>query len=162
MRRRDFMALVGVAVFQVASSQLGAQGRRRVHVGYLNGATPTAEGGSHSGSLETLKEGLHQLGWREGETFDVEARFANGDSSRIPRLAAELVARRPDVIVATGSRPRLSTPRRGTFPSSSCRLATQFPWKSSTASPGRAETSRDFRLVRRSSGESGLRSSRSF
>jgi putative tryptophan/tyrosine transport system substrate-binding protein len=103
MKRRDFMALVGVAIFQGASPQLGAQGRRRVHVGYLNGATPTAEGGSHTGSLEILKEGLHQLGWRERETFDMEARFANGDSSLIPRLAAELVARRPDVIVATGS-----------------------------------------------------------
>ena len=103
MKRRDFMALVGVSVFQGALPQLGAQGRRRVHVGYLNGATPTPEGGSHTGSLETLKEGLHQLGWRERETFDMEARFANGDSSLIPRLAAELVARRPDVIVAAGS-----------------------------------------------------------
>jgi len=103
MKRRDFMVLVGVTIFQGASPQLGAQGRRRVHIGYLNGATPTPEGGSHTGSLETLEEGLHQLGWREGETLHMEARFANGDSSLIPRLAAELVARRPDVIVATGS-----------------------------------------------------------
>src|SRR5215467_14373089 len=103
MKRRDFMALVGVTIFQGASPQLGAQGRRRVHVGYLNGATPTPEGGSHTGSLETLKEGLHQLGWREGETFDVDARFAGGDFSIIPHLAVELVARRPDVIVTTGS-----------------------------------------------------------
>ena len=73
MKRRDFMALIGVAVIQGASPRLGAQDRRRVHVGYLNGATPTAEGESHSGSLEILKEGLHQLGWRERETFDMEA-----------------------------------------------------------------------------------------
>jgi putative tryptophan/tyrosine transport system substrate-binding protein len=46
---------------------------------------------------------LQQLGWREGETFVVDARFANGDFSIIPRLAVELVAQRPDVVVATGS-----------------------------------------------------------
>jgi ABC-type uncharacterized transport system substrate-binding protein len=51
------------------------------------------------------EDGLVEMvvGWREGETFDVEARFANGDFLIIPRLAAELVAQQPDVIVATGS-----------------------------------------------------------
>src|SRR5262249_48392309 len=63
----------------------------------------TPDGGSLTGSLEILKEGLHQLGWREGETFDVDALFGNGDFLLIPHLAAELVARRPDVIVASGS-----------------------------------------------------------
>jgi ABC-type uncharacterized transport system substrate-binding protein len=103
MKRRDFLALVGVAIFQGASPQLGAQGLRRVRLGYLNGAIATPEGGSLSGSLEILKEVLDQHGWREGETIEVEARFANGDASLIPRLAAELVAQRPHVIVATGS-----------------------------------------------------------
>jgi len=50
------------------------------------------------------KEGLHQLGWREGETFDLDAQFAGDDFSIIPRLAAELVARPPDVIVGQGAR----------------------------------------------------------
>src|SRR5262245_54623979 len=103
MKRRDILALVGVAIFQGASAQLGAQGLRRVRLGYLNGAIATPEGGSLSGSLEILKEVLNQHGWREGETIEVEARFANGDASLIPRLAAELVAQRPHVIVATGS-----------------------------------------------------------
>jgi len=103
MKRRDFMALVSAAIFQGASPELDAQDLRKVRLGYLNGAIATPEGGSLSGSLETLKEGLDWHGWREGETFEVEARFANGDSSLIPRLAAELVARRPQVIVATGS-----------------------------------------------------------
>jgi len=34
MKRRDFMALVGVTIFQGPSPQLGAQGRRRVHISY--------------------------------------------------------------------------------------------------------------------------------
>jgi putative ABC transport system substrate-binding protein len=103
MKRREFIALFAVLVLPAAAHPLSAQSKRMTRIGYLTGAAPTPEGGSHTGSLETLKEGLHQLGWRERETFDMEARFANGDSSLIPRLAAELVARRPDVIVATGS-----------------------------------------------------------
>jgi putative ABC transport system substrate-binding protein len=67
------------------------------------GALLVGEGGSLAGSLEALKEGLDKLGWREGETFEVDARFANGDFSIIPRLAEEIVARRLDVIVATVS-----------------------------------------------------------
>jgi len=100
MRRREFITLfTGAAVF--APDPLRAQSPRRTRIGYLNGGKAPPEGGSPS--LEILKDGLHQLGWREGETYDVEPRFANGDFSIIPGLAAELVARRPDVIVATGS-----------------------------------------------------------
>ena len=44
---------------------------------------------------------MHELGWgREGENLHVEARFDNGDPASLPRLAAELVALRPDVLVA--------------------------------------------------------------
>ena len=46
---------------------------------------------------------LHALGWREGENLHVEWRFANGDPASLPRLAAELVALRPDVLVAGGT-----------------------------------------------------------
>jgi putative ABC transport system substrate-binding protein len=103
MRRREFIVLFGVALLQATAGTLGAQTHRKARIGYLTGGAATPEGGSLTGSLEILKEGLQQLGWREGDTFDVDARFASGDFSNIPRLAAELVALRPDVIVATGS-----------------------------------------------------------
>jgi putative tryptophan/tyrosine transport system substrate-binding protein len=96
-----FIALFGVAVLYAAMHPISAQGPRKARIGYLNGAVRTSEGGSPS--LEALKEGLHQLGWREDHTFNVEARFANGDFLNIPRLASELVTLRPDLIVATGS-----------------------------------------------------------
>ena len=43
---------------------------------------------------------LHALGWREGENLHVESRFDKGDPANLPQLAAELVALRPDVLVA--------------------------------------------------------------
>src|SRR5258708_3416480 len=103
MNRREIIALFGVAVFEAQLLPLIAQGSRKARIGYLTGAMLTPEGQSLNGSLEIIKEALRPLGWREGETLDVEVRFANGDFLMLPRLAAELVAQRPDVIVATGS-----------------------------------------------------------
>ena len=50
-----------------------------------------------------MKASLRDLGWRAGETIEFEERWADGDFSRLPRLASELVMLSPDVIVATGS-----------------------------------------------------------
>jgi len=43
-------------------------------------------------------DALENLGYRTGSTLDVAERFANRDESRLPVLAAELVALRPDVL----------------------------------------------------------------
>jgi putative tryptophan/tyrosine transport system substrate-binding protein len=48
-----------------------------------------------------LASGLRAFGWREGENLQIESR--NGDLASLPRLAAELVALRPDVLIANGS-----------------------------------------------------------
>ena len=49
---------------------------------------------------KTLFGRLAELGYVEGRNLAVESRHANGDPSKLPGLAAELVAWRPDVIVA--------------------------------------------------------------
>jgi putative tryptophan/tyrosine transport system substrate-binding protein len=47
---------------------------------------------------------LHALGWHEGDNLNFEGRSNTlGDPASLPRLAAELVALRPDVLIATGS-----------------------------------------------------------
>jgi putative tryptophan/tyrosine transport system substrate-binding protein len=43
---------------------------------------------------------LNALGWREGENLLIELRWGYGDRAKLPALAAELVALRPDVLVA--------------------------------------------------------------
>src|SRR5262245_13143931 len=44
---------------------------------------------------------LSALGWRVGETLEVVDRQAEGDTSKLPHLAAEIVAARPQVIACT-------------------------------------------------------------
>jgi putative ABC transport system substrate-binding protein len=46
---------------------------------------------------------LHARGWREGENLQIEMRHGSGDLAKLPRLAAELVALRPDVLVASAT-----------------------------------------------------------
>jgi putative tryptophan/tyrosine transport system substrate-binding protein len=50
------------------------------------------------------REGLHDLGYVEGKTVGLELRFAEFKPSSLPALAQELVALKPDVIVAVGDR----------------------------------------------------------
>jgi len=43
---------------------------------------------------------LQQLGWTNGQNLEINALWANGDTSMIGHLAEELVARQPAVILA--------------------------------------------------------------
>src|SRR3954468_12509173 len=95
MRRRDFVA--GMLALAAAGPSLADPTRARV--GYLSGGS-TASGRDFT--INIFREQLRELGW-SGDKLNVEERWANGDFSALPHLAADLVALRPDVIVSTGS-----------------------------------------------------------
>jgi len=50
--------------------------------------------------LGAFRQGLHDLGYVEGKSILIEARFAEGSYDRLPDLAAELVRLKVDIIVA--------------------------------------------------------------
>ena len=52
---------------------------------------------------EALRQGLHDLGYVEGQNLVMEIRYAAGSEERLRDLAAELVQRQVDVIVAPGA-----------------------------------------------------------
>jgi putative ABC transport system substrate-binding protein len=54
-------------------------------------------------ALESFRQGLHVLGWTEGQNIVVEHRWAEGRFERLPALAEELVRAKVDVIVAPTS-----------------------------------------------------------
>jgi putative ABC transport system substrate-binding protein len=54
-------------------------------------------------SLETFREGLHELGWVEAQTIAIEYRFADGKLEPLSALAAELVQLPVDVMVTWGT-----------------------------------------------------------
>ena len=53
--------------------------------------------------LEAFRHGLHERGYVEGTHFTIESRYAEGDPTRLPGLAAELVGLPVAVIVTAGS-----------------------------------------------------------
>ena len=50
--------------------------------------------------LEAFRDALHELGYVEGKNVQLEVRWGNGEFERLPKLAAELVQLKVDVIVA--------------------------------------------------------------
>ena len=72
-------------------------------IGYLSLVSAQAE----AGHIENLKQGLRELGWIEGQNLLIEWRFAEGNSDKLPELAADLVRRKVEIIFATSSAPAL-------------------------------------------------------
>jgi len=96
MDRRAFLgALAGG--FLAAPLAAEAQPAGKVpRVGYL-GTNPTPH------FQEAFRQGLRDLGYVEGRNLVIEDRDAEGKLERLPALAAELVALKVDVIVASGT-----------------------------------------------------------
>jgi putative ABC transport system substrate-binding protein len=55
------------------------------------------------GSEQWLRDALHARGYDAGRNIQIEFRYIQGQSDRIPALVAELVALHPDIIGVTGS-----------------------------------------------------------
>src|SRR4051812_33307047 len=68
-------------------------------IGYLGAESPQR----FASRLEAFKRGLAELNFVEGRNVAIEYRWANGDNAKLPDLAADLVARRVDVLVVPGS-----------------------------------------------------------
>jgi putative ABC transport system substrate-binding protein len=99
MRRRDFLGIAGGAA--VAMPFAGrAQQKAMPVIGVLGLATPNT--GVLPANLSALREGLQEAGYTEGQKLRIEYRWAEGHADRLPVLAADLVARKVDVIVTEG------------------------------------------------------------
>jgi putative ABC transport system substrate-binding protein len=96
MRRREFfVTLLGSAV---VASPLGARAQQTAMpaVGFLD------VGPLNTQVLAAFVKGLGEMGFVEGQNVAIESRFAQGDASRLPDLAADLVRRRVAVIATLG------------------------------------------------------------
>ena len=99
MRRREFIALVGGAAAITWPLPAGAQQPMPV-VGWLNSGLA---GDPYFMSLvSAFRAGLKDAGYIEGQNLAIDFRWGEGQYSRLSTLAAELVAKRVDVIMAGG------------------------------------------------------------
>jgi putative ABC transport system substrate-binding protein len=93
MRRREFITLLGATVATPLSAH--SQQSKMARIGALYIGTADAES-----FTKELREGLRELGYVEGQNIAFEFRSAERQLDRFPKLAAELVRLKVDVIVA--------------------------------------------------------------
>jgi putative ABC transport system substrate-binding protein len=101
MRRREFLGVLTGAV--AMSSRVGhaqqADGTRRI--GIIVPANSTDM--KFQFQVQAFEQELKKFGWMIGQNIQIETRWATANDIEIRKSAAELVALKPDVILAHGS-----------------------------------------------------------
>jgi len=98
--RRPFLRAAAVAL-ACASRTLRAQPAAPPRIGFLYyGSRQSAQ---ETGRYESFVQGMRELGYAEGRTVVIDAKFADGSVDRLGALVAELASARASVIVATGT-----------------------------------------------------------
>jgi ABC-type uncharacterized transport system substrate-binding protein len=99
MRRREFIRLFGSAVVAWPLAARAQQPAKRPTIGFLGTNTPSAQ----ERWTVTFVQRLHELGWTEGQTVEIQYRWGEGRTERFTELAIELVRLKVDVIVTLGA-----------------------------------------------------------
>jgi putative ABC transport system substrate-binding protein len=113
MRRREFMTLLGGAA---AAWPLAARAQQRPAmpvIGYLGTRSEAAD----ANYVEGFRQGLAENGYVVGQNVAIEFRWSDGQSQRLPAMAADLVRRRVNLIVAAaGGAPEAAKAATSTVP----------------------------------------------
>jgi putative ABC transport system substrate-binding protein len=102
MRRRQFLSLLGgaallpLAGLDTVRAQQSSKIRR---IGFLGNSTAALE----ANLIGPFRQGLRDLGYQEGGNVQIEYRWADGNYQRFPKLIAELISSKVDVIVTAGT-----------------------------------------------------------
>jgi putative ABC transport system substrate-binding protein len=100
MNRRAFLwGSATLLATPLATHAQEPRGARTVRIGRLSPLSARTD----TPNLDAFRRGLRDLGWVEGQSFTIQARFADGKADRLPGLAAELVRDRVDIILVGSS-----------------------------------------------------------
>ena len=103
MRRRDFISLLGGAPFVAPLAAVAQQSPMPV-IGMLHSQTRESE----AGRVAAFQKGLGQGGFVVGRNVAIEHRYADARNSSLPALAAELVERKVNIILANTTPPAIA------------------------------------------------------
>jgi putative ABC transport system substrate-binding protein len=100
MRRRAVIALLGGA----AAWPLAARAQQTRDMRTVGVIMSVAESDADSQTrIAAFRRGFEELGWKDGQNVHIEYRWVAGRNDLIEQYAQEIVALRPDVILANGT-----------------------------------------------------------
>jgi putative ABC transport system substrate-binding protein len=98
MRRRQFITLLGGAAVAWPLGARAQQADLLPLIGFLISVAETDPEGRDW--ITAFRQRFADLGWIDGRNVRIEYRFGEGDATRLPRLAKELLELRPNAILA--------------------------------------------------------------
>ena len=99
MKRRDFIKVVGGSLAAWPAMAHAQQPMRRVGVLMSTAQSDPRE----VASVDAFLAELEKRGWSRGKNLEIIVRWGEADSARMTANAAELVALKPDVLLAKGA-----------------------------------------------------------
>lgn len=102
MRRREFIAAaIGCVALLLAHMPTShAQQKEKIpRVGFMGNSTAALE----ANLIKAFRDGFRELGYEEGRNIEIVFRWAKGNYARFPKLIAELLADKVDVLVTAGT-----------------------------------------------------------
>ena len=100
MRRRDFLAAGAGAVIGLPLAARAQQPQRARRIGVLHDYE-AADPKGHA-QIAALREELRKLGWIKGENLEIQYRSGVVEGDQLHAAAAELLALKPDAVLAAG------------------------------------------------------------
>jgi len=99
MERRAFLAALAGGLLPLPPAAEAQEAGKMHRIGYLSTSSVTSDGLR----MEAFRRELRKRGWVEGQSIEIEGRYAEGTYARLPELAAELVQLGVDVLVAVAA-----------------------------------------------------------
>ena len=111
MERRTFITAMAGGLL-AAPRAAGAQQAGKVYrIGLLDYSEP---GAGRQAWWDVFRQQMRELGYVEGRNVSFEVRWAQGEDDRLPKLAAELVSLKVDLIVTAGTNAAIAAKRATT------------------------------------------------
>ncbi len=99
--RRKLLVALGASALVAPLSSIGQQQGKVWRIGFLY--LLSRQSAVDAGRNREFLEGMRELGYVEGKNLEIEWRFADGKSQRLPGFAAELIQLKVDIIVTAGT-----------------------------------------------------------
>jgi ABC-type uncharacterized transport system substrate-binding protein len=97
------LAALAVLALALLAAPLAAEAQPAGKVWRIGLLTAGGRSTEQSASFEAFRYGLSERGYVEGRNLAIEYRYAEGDLDRLPALAAELLAKKVDVVVTVST-----------------------------------------------------------